>query len=487
MVNILLFLLLIGGGVILSSRLPFPNNLGVFAVTSIASIWVLFYKHRKVVLRFGHLTWTKEELVRHVLITGDTGSGKTTSGLHPILHQLTASIPNWGGLVLGAKGDEHRFITELAQTHGREADLIHLQVRPSGESTKWKPPHRYNLLSDRALPWTAHAKAIVDIAASMSGGKQHAFFQSMGHIAIAKAFELLDELGEVVTLVKAHNLITSKAQTERAVKRVKNLPSIERRITLIDFFESTFINAKAHEQTEAVIATVKTYLGFFLDPDVAAVFSSEDPNTFSLSEVDRGAILTVTMPQRFVTERRYIQTYLKILFYYHALRRFDLDEEVFKSKNTLFLVVDEFQTMITTADDGISDHNVIDRIRAAGVGIIAAMQSEISADPVVGERKRCVLTLNMRTRLIFRAADLEGAKASADHIGQREFWKPTKTSRPFKPMTYSRRKEEEYRVKPAKLMSLPDHTAILVHPSKKFTKLRIPPRDGRGQVYSWWQ
>ncbi|MDB4265120.1 type IV secretion system DNA-binding domain-containing protein [bacterium] len=463
-----------------------PHSWVVLTASITLSFSLMLYRHRKVILRFGKLTWTKEEIVRHVLITGDTGSGKTTSGLHPILHQLTKNMPDWGGLVLGAKGDEHEFISELLQTHGRENDLIHLQVRPSEESTKWKPPHRYNLLSNRSLPWSAHAKAISDIAASMTEGQQHAFFRPMAQMAMANSFELLDELGEIVTLSKAHDVLTSKSNTEKRVKQLKRLPSNTRRLALVDFFETNFTKARAHEQTEAVTATVKTYLGFFLDPDVAAVFSSEEPNTFSLAEVERGVVITVTMPQRFVIERRYIQTYLKILFFYHALSRFDLSKEEFKNRNTLFFVADEFQTMVTATEDGISDHNVIDRIRSAGVGIIAAMQSEISADPVVGERKRRVLTLNMRTRFVFRGADLEGANASADHIGKREFWKSTKTSRPLKPVTYSRRKEQEHFIKAAQLMRLGDHTAVVVHPSKRYIKKKIIPLNGAGRPYKWF-
>ena len=486
MVKLLLSTTIIGVGAFTGSRSAFPWNWVILSIAIILGFSILLYRRRVVVLRFGGLTWTKEEIVRHVLITGDTGSGKTTSGLHPILHQLTKNIPDWGGLVLGAKGDEHEFLTELAKTHGRENDLIHLQVRPSEESTKWKPPHRYNLLSNRSLPWSAHAKAISDIAASMTEGKQHAFFRPMATMAIAHSFELLDELGEIVTLSKAHDVLTSKSNTEKKVKQLKRLPSNTSRLALVDFFETNFTKAKAHEQTEAVTATVKTYLGFFLDPDVEAVFSSEEPNTFSLAEVDRGVVITVTMPQRFVTERRYIQTYLKILFYYHALSRFDLSKDEFKKRNTLFLVADEFQTMVTATEDGISDHNVIDRIRSAGVGIIAAMQSEVSADPVIGERKRRVLTLNMRTRFVFRGADLEGANASADHIGKREFWKPTKISSPLKPVTYSRRKEQEHFIKAAQLMQLDDHTAVVVHPSKRYIKKGITPLNGAGRPYRWF-
>lgn len=477
-------ILLLGGNY--SLNLPSPFRWIMAAASFLLAFTILSYRKREVVLRFGKLTWTVQELCRHILITGDTGSGKTTSGLQPILIQITRNLPNWGGLVLGVKGDEHRFVSELANAHGRAGDLIHLQVRPPDTSTKWKPPHRYNLLSDRSLPWMTHAKAIVDIAASVTEGKQHAFFRPMAQIAIANAFELLEELGEVVTITKAYDLLTNRKTATQTLRRLENSNPTVKQKHLIEFLESTFTASKAHEQTEATIGTIKTYLGFFLDPDIQAVFCSDEADTFSLTELDHGAILTVTMPQRFVTERRYIQTYLKTLFYYHALKRFDLDEKDRKEKNTLFLVADEFQGIVTSTEDGISEHTILDRVRAAGLCIIAGMQSEVSADPAITERKRKVLALNMRTRFIFRAADQEGANASADFIGKREVWKKTKTSRFLKPVTISRREEQEHLVKAGQLTRLPDHTPLIVHPSKKFIKMRIAPRDGRGRIYPWF-
>jgi hypothetical protein len=467
------------------AQLPFPYDWIATFASATGGFCVILHKHRDVVLRFGNLTWTKHEICRHVLITGDTGSGKTTSGLQPILVQLTQNVPGWGGLVLGVKGDEHRFISELAEHHRRPSDVIHLQVRPPDASTKWKPPHRYNLVSDHSLPWMTHAKAVVDIAASVTEGTQHAFFRPMAQISIANAFELLEELGEIVTITRAYHLLTNPDLVAKALKKLRGGPETDKRRQLIAFFESTFTKALAHEQTEATIGTVKTYLAFFLDPDIAAVFSSEEPNTFSLAELDRGAIISVTMPQRLVTERRYVQTYLKTLFYYHALRRFDLSQEDQQRRNTLFLIADEFQDLVTSTEDGISDHKVFDRIRAANVGIIAAMQSEISADPAIGERKRRVLTLNMRTRFIFRSADQEGAIASADFIGKRQYWKKTRISKLFKAATISRTEQEEYRVKPLELMRLKDHKAFVVHPSKNFIRKLILPCDGKGRTLRW--
>ncbi len=486
MINLFIAFFTVILGALYSNKLPHPLNWITLILTSAGGFCVLLYKHRKIVLRFGVLTWTQQELCRHILITGDTGSGKTLSGIHPIIIQITRNIPNWGGLVLGVKGDEHRFIQQLAQTYQRQDDIIHLQVRPPDTSTKWQPPHRYNLVSDRSLPWMTHAKAIIDIAASVTEGKQHAFFRPMAQIAIANAFELLDTMGETVNITNAYHILTNKSFTTKRLKQFQNKATTDKQKKLVEFFESTFTKSLAHEQTEATTGTIKTYLSFFLDPDIAAVFSSEKPNTFSLSELDHGAIISVTMPQRLVTERRYIQTYLKTLFYYHALRRFDLPKEQQDKKNTLFLIADEFQDIVTSAEDGISDHKIIDRIRSANVAIIAAMQSEISPDPAITERKRQVLTLNMRTRFIFRAADQKGAIASADFIGKRHFWKKTKSSKPFGQVTISRRKEQEHYVKPSELTTLKDHVTIIAHPSKKWIKKKIAPRNGKDKVYSWY-
>jgi len=229
-----------------------------------------------------------------------------------------------------------------------------LLVRPPDASTKWRPPHRYNLLSDRSLPWSTHARIITDIASSMTKGTQHPFFGTIAQIALTRAFETLDALGDPITIPQAYDLLTSRSVSEKAVKRLKH-SSNPKHQKLADFLQSTFTKIRAHEQKEGIEGTVKTYLEFYLQEDVAAVFCSEEPNTFNFSQLDQGTILTVTMPQALATERRYIQTYLKILFYLHALRRYDISEEERNKRNLLLLVADEFQDLVTASDNGISD------------------------------------------------------------------------------------------------------------------------------------
>jgi hypothetical protein len=442
---------------------------------------------RKSVLRFGSLAWNENELCRHILITGDTGCGKTSSGFHSILVQLTKTIPNWGGLVLGVKGDEHAFLAELMIANGRSEHVIHIEVRPHDASPNWSPPQRYNLLSDRSLPWTTHGKAIVDVAASLTDGRQDSFFKPMAQIALANALQLLSEIGKPVTITRAYHVLTVRSRMEQALDKLEGMEPAESHIALMEFFHNTFIDAKATEQREGIEGTIKTYLSFFLDPHIAEIFCSDQPNTFEIADVDHGGVIAVSMPQRFVTERRYVNTYLKMLFYYHTLRRYELPGTEQRRRNTLLLVADEYQDIVTASEDGISDHKIIDRIRGARCSIIAGMQSEVSADPGIGRDRRKVLSLNFRTRFIFRGADMEGAIASADFIGKKKVWKRSKTHRAFGSATYTRREDEDHKFKPAKLMDLKDHVAVIVHPSKRFVKQRIAPLDAQGRVEQWFR
>ena len=447
----------------------------LLTLVCLALLWGVFAPSRRTVLRLGWLSWTEAELCRHFLITGDTGSGKTTRGINVLLRQLTCNVPNWGGMVLGVKGDEGRLMTRLAELQGRGQDILHLQVRPDSESTLWKPPHRFNLVGDRSIPWSTHAKLLVDIASSMTEGRQSAFFRPMAQLAIAQAFQLLDELNRPVHIAAAYRLLTISSMTQEAIRELEQLPPNAQRLGLIEFFETTFTRAQAYEQREAVEGTIKTFLGFFMDPDVEAVFSSDLPDTFRVGDVDHGKIITVSIPQRLATERRYVQTFLKLILYIHALKRFDLPEPELKRANLLLLVADEFQDIATASEDGMSDHKLVDRVRAAKLCLIAAMQSELSLDPAIGPARRKVLTLNLRSRLIFRSADAEGALIGADFVGKRTVWKKSRTMRPFSGATVTRHEDEEYLVKPSKLMRLRDGQAVVVHPSKRFSKLSPRP------------
>ncbi|HLX68414.1 MAG TPA: hypothetical protein VKV04_02195, partial [Verrucomicrobiae bacterium] len=56
------------------------------------------------VAQFGSLTWKRNQFCRGWLITGDTGSGKTSSGINQLAHQVFQNERKWGGLCIDEKG-----------------------------------------------------------------------------------------------------------------------------------------------------------------------------------------------------------------------------------------------------------------------------------------------------------------------------------------------------------------------------------------------
>src|ERR1022692_3073936 len=59
---------------------------------------------KKYVSQLGNLTWRRNQFCRGWLITGDTGSGKTSSGINQLCHQVFQNEKTWGGLCVDEKG-----------------------------------------------------------------------------------------------------------------------------------------------------------------------------------------------------------------------------------------------------------------------------------------------------------------------------------------------------------------------------------------------
>ena len=136
---------------------------------ALIAAWFLFAPRssKNCVARLGGLRWKRTQFCRGWLITGDTGSGKTSSGINQLAHQVFQNEPTWGGLCIDDKGIYWETISQMAKHFGREDDLILLQVRPDEATSTWQPRHAYNLTSDRSIPFNTFAKAVVDTAASL--------------------------------------------------------------------------------------------------------------------------------------------------------------------------------------------------------------------------------------------------------------------------------------------------------------------------------
>ncbi len=454
-------------------------------VLTLVAAWLLFAprKTKPVVARLGRLAWKRNQFCRGWLITGDTGSGKTSSGINQLAHQVFQNEPTWGGLCIDEKGVYWETLAAMARHYNRATDLIHLQIRATEADTVWKPPHRYNLTGDRSIPFTTYAKFVVDTATSLGQGGDKGFFKSQAQTHIAHALELLFELGRPVTLLDAYELLSNRESLEEEMENLEGLLETPRRAAVYAHFANRFLN-QPDEQSGGVRETIGNYLQYFLTPEIAEVFCASE-STFDFASIDQGKIILTTMPQKFQTERRYVNTFLKLLYYNHALRRFDKAKEDRAKNNLLILWADEAQRFMTASEDGTSDYNCVDVIREAGATIVAAAQSTTSLIPPLGNDKSKVLTLNLRNRMIFRAADEADAVQAADFIGKKRVIKRSwGYSAGKRNVNYN--ETEEHKIKPHKLRNLRDHECVLVHCERGFRRVTLPPLESDGSISKWF-
>ena len=198
-------------------------------------------KHRAVV-RLAGFKWTRADFCRGWLITGDTGSGKTRSGITPLLFQVFRNEPTWGGLCIDDKGIYWETLSEMARHFGREDDLILLQVRPEDAGLHWQPKHTYNLTSDRSIPYNTFAKAVVDTAGSLGQAGDKGFFKSQAQIHIAAALETLREIGADVTLENAYHLLLDQGDLDEAMTDLASSHQTARRRELSEHFANRFLS-----------------------------------------------------------------------------------------------------------------------------------------------------------------------------------------------------------------------------------------------------
>ena len=133
-------------------------------------LWRASRRSQPPVAKLGRLIWRRSQFCRGWLITGDTGSGKTSSGINQLAHQVFQHEPNWGGLCIDEKGVYWETLRAMAAHYQRSHDLIHLEITAGGEAPHRKPMHRFNLTGDRSIPCSTYAKFVVDTATSLGQG-----------------------------------------------------------------------------------------------------------------------------------------------------------------------------------------------------------------------------------------------------------------------------------------------------------------------------
>ena len=432
---------------------------------------VLVDKERGYVLSLGGVRWNEADFCRGWEIDGRTGSGKTASGVVPILHALKRNRPGMGILALDTKGDLSEPIEAVADDLGCRDDLRQLEVRPDKAPPGWRPPYTFNFLGDTSLPASTYAKLLVDVATAAGQKGGQTFFKNAAQVAIQNGMNLLAVLDVPVTIENCYRLVMDLAELEARIGELEKVPG-PLRDPLLDYFRE--FKAQPKEQLGGVRYTVFNYLQPYTVPDIAEVFCPTEP-TFDLAEIDLGRLVSVKIPQKYQTEKRYVSLMLKALYYLHALRRYDLSGAERARKNLIVGVFDEAQESVLLSEDGISDYNVIDKIRGARATAIFSTQSPTSYIPPMGGRDKAdVFRLNLGNKIHFTAADKDASEMIAESIGKRTIKKRTWSSGSGK-RSISWTDDDQYFIKPHVLRRLPKHVAVIKHCEQAYRWVRLPP------------
>lgn len=530
-----------------SYRLPFvngyfndPGTLGRVAAGVFGAVLILQYmlpnKERRVrrmlkkfpglVHKMYDMVWNVNTFCQGWLVTGITGAGKTQF-LIAMIHSLMMNqagektlLGKWkkrpyGSMLIDEKGDFEHIQREVMKAHGREEDLIVLKTRPPSEDDGWEPPYRCNLIGDERIPSNTYADAIVKGAkAAQEGakGQEKPFFINMARFAIGQGIELFRCIAKAQakaglepeervypTLSTVLEILTSRMDYDELLLRVGVYKKVDGELDTVEIhrdrevldtpeldkalhdFEARYWSKKG-EEFSGIKSTIETYLKAFANPDVAAVFCT--PGDFSLDLLDEGKHICVAMPQSMAVERRYIQSFLKSLFYLKARSRFDMSKEQRKSLPLLVLFQDEAQRFIQP-DDGD-----VDILRSSECTTILLTQDQTSFYPRLGGKENAVPILNnLRNRVIFNGASEECADASSKFIGKFTKWKASVSRNRSGTVTGTSNSEQECPLlSAAEIRSLPPFVMAVCH-SKGIRRLLYfrPVEASTGKATSWWR
>jgi hypothetical protein len=462
-----------------------PLSWSAIGICALFAIWTLFASDSDgvTVLRLAGLSWSMEDFVRGWLITGRTGSGKTQCAVNAITYQVFQNVPRWGGICLDQKGLYWEILEKMAAHFGREQDLTLLQTRPVGKDALWRPSHTINITGNPHVPASTYAKVIVDTAASLTGGRgQNPFFPTKAQIAIQTGFEILRHIDVYVTIPNIHRLLLNEADANEAIEKLMNMGDQRSHDLVVALRDGYF--GQPPEQLGGVQGTISTYLEFFINPEISEVFCANEP-TFSMDQIDDGKIVCIAMPQKFQSERFYINTILKLSYYFHALSRFDRRAEEREQDNLIILFADEGQEIITGAESAFADHRAAGVIREARATIVLATQAYTSILGAIDKRYADVLMLNLSNELIFTCANHDSAVIASKNIGEREVVERTWGVAAGK-KSYTYQKKIKPFFEPYQLRKLPKFTAVVRHCEKPFRKRLIPPIIADGTFPKWF-
>jgi type IV secretory pathway TraG/TraD family ATPase VirD4 len=341
-----------------------------------------------------HVTLTLEDATQNILILGGIGSGKTTRAMHPLLIQLFDQA--CGGLIFDIKGDFQKAVLTFAKQTAHPVVTIGPGYQPM------------NLL----------AGLTPEIAASflksvfMLSGKHYgeAFWIDTATELCRNTLGLLSFLPVHYSLQGLYSYLFDTenrlARDEEVEQLLPTLNEKERRLLNAYWQYHNRIFDQFDEKVKAgVNATIAQILAPFNHPELIDAFCCESENTPRMEDVLTGAVYLVSLPLSiWGLGGKVVYTFIKLRFYNVMQQR--AARSAWNQTQPVFFLCDEFQEIVSTNKEGLSDLNFWDKSRSSKtIGIISA-QAVSSFYALLGDRDMAnALLQNFRQKICFRTED----------------------------------------------------------------------------------
>lgn len=436
------------------------------------------------VIKLLGMGWTLEEFLTHWVIIGRSGSGKTAGVIRTLFIQLLRTLPGFGGVAVDEKANFHKILARICNACGQPDKLIVLRPRRPGRDRDLPIPYTLNFIGDRAISWETYAQLVIDTAVACGQDTSNSFFKNQGRKTIAAIFATIDAIDIIPTLPDAYDFIADEKTYLDAIQSLDRRASTSERCRMLLQFWRSF-EAKSADEKSGIKSTTELYLYPYAAEELRDMFGNPDP-TIQFGIIDQGKILCPSIPQAFLTQRRYIIAWCKFAAYYHLLRRFDdFDETERQQLTPIILLADEGQNSILAAEEGLGDHNTLDKIREARGTLILSMQSYSSVLPMLKGRRDLAETIftNLNNHIIGAIRDETGREMAANVFGKE--WQRDK-SFSYGPTNRSTSVRNELRhiFHTGIFTRLPQFKCIIFHVAGRWTQGYILPLTDDGKKVS---
>jgi len=373
-----------------------------------------------------------EELYRHLIVFGSTGSGKTRHVILPLLTKILGENANdpgscAGALVFDVKGDMEDHLLDAMAAAGRTDPILKIGRNGNTSFDPLEGLENSRSISERIVEivrsmhphghghnddfWLENVKRLLSVCAVLS--RIAAYGDSGGLRGIAEALKQIRTLpqggdGERKKILETWCQHMSGAAGSGWIEPAEAESSRS-------YFQSE-IQHLARSTWSVICNYAQTYLDSILTNSLAPILDGTNQEVFTPDLViDQGRVALVSLSRvHFGPEAEIFRTMIKSAFQACALQRFcrvHFDGETIRPVNPTrpaFLVADEFPAILSPGHADLGDAFFLDKSREVRVGCILSAQGVSALDARMGDRARTVHLLNNTCTKIFMASDCLG-------------------------------------------------------------------------------